>query len=264
MLGFRSKRRRRLMENPFPAEWETCISRRVQYSSFLPIEAQDRLRSLIHVFLDEKGFEGCGGLRITDEIRVTVASYACILLLGGQSDMYPKLRTILIYPQSYLAPHSSRGPDGTVSEGIQGRSGESWSFGNIVLSWQDVLRDSANSHEGRNVVFHEFAHQLDFESGSAEGAPILPRGATYSEWARVLGREYDSLIASLEMGMPSLLDKYGALNPAEFFAVATECFFLKPLELKSQHPELYDQLKLCYRQDPVSYSLPHQSGNAGF
>jgi hypothetical protein len=256
MLGFRAKRRRRLMENPFPAEWEACIRRRVFYSGFLPLDEQERLRGLIQVLLDEKEFEGCGGLRITDEIRVTVAGYACVLLLGGQSDMYPKLRTILIYPKSYLAPHSSRGPDGTVTEGIQGRSGESWSFGNIVLSWQDVLRDSENFQEGRNVVFHEFAHQLDFESGSAQGAPILPRGATYSEWARVLGREYDSLIASLEMGRPSLLDKYGATNPAEFFAVATECFFLKPLELKQRHAELYAQLQLYYRQDPVDYNIP--------
>jgi hypothetical protein len=132
--------------------------------------------------------------------------------------------------------------------------GESWSFGNIVLSWEDVLRDSVNYKEGRNVVFHEFAHQLDFESGSAQGAPILPRGAKYSDWSRILGREYASLIHSLELGTPSLLDKYGAVNPAEFFAVATECFFLKPLDLKVQHPELYNQLRVYYRQDPVSFA----------
>lgn len=244
------------MESPFPAEWENYISQRIFYSGFLSAGGQEHLRGLIQVFIDEKEFEGCGGLQMTDEIRVTIAGYACVLLLGGQSDMYPKLRTILVYPKSYFAPHRTHGPDGTVSEGIQGRSGESWSFGNIVLSWKDVLRDAAHFQEGRNVIFHEFAHQLDFESGSAQGAPILPRGATYSEWARVLGREYDSLIASLEMGRPSLLDKYGASNPAEFFAVATECFFLRPLDLQNQHPELYDQLKLYYRQNPVGYDLP--------
>jgi MtfA peptidase len=238
------------MQTPIPAEWETILRQRVLYSFCLPPEKQADLRSLVQVFLDEKGFEGCGGLQITDEIRVTVAGFACILLLGGQSDMYPKLRTILVYPRAYLAPHSSRGPDGTVSEGIQGRSGESWSFGNIVLSWKDILRDSADIAQGRNVVFHEFAHQLDFESGSAQGAPVLPRGTKYSEWARVLGEVYESLIDSLEMGEPSLLDKYGALSPAEFFAVATECFFLKPTELKLKHPQLYEQLKLYYRQDP--------------
>ena len=172
--------------------------------------------------------------------------------------MFPKLRTVLVYPHSYLAPQYSRRPDGTVSEGLQGRSGESWSFGNIVLSWQDVLEDSGFRAE-RNVVFHEFAHQLDFESGSAQGAPILPRGAKYADWARVLGGEYESLINSLESGRPSLLDKYGAYNPAEFFAVATECFFLKPAELRETHPELYSQLKIYYRQDPVTFGIAPES-----
>jgi MtfA peptidase len=256
MLGFKS-RRRRLLENPMPAEWEAFLNIRVPYTSCLPSEKQDELRGFIQVFLDEKGFEGCGGLQITDEIRVTVAAYACILLLGGQSDMYPRLRTILVYPRSYVAPRTSRRPDGTVSEGLQARSGESWSFGNIVLSWQDILDDSAN-FRGRNVIFHEFAHQLDFESGSAQGAPILPRGAKYSDWSRILEREYESLITSLEQGTPSLLDKYGASDPAEFFAVATECFFLKPKHLKAEHPELYSQLQIYYRQDPCSYSIPSE------
>jgi len=254
MLWLKQRRRRRLMERRIPIQWEEIVRRRVHGYGCLPPDQKDRLKGLLQVFVDEKQFEGCGGLEITDEIRVTVAGYACILLLGGQSDMYPKLRTILVYPHQYLAPHSSRGPDGTVSEGMQGRSGESWSFGNIVLSWEDVLRDSVNPKEGRNVVFHEFAHQLDFESGSAQGAPILPRGAKYSDWSRTFSREYASLLHSLEMGTPSLLDKYGAVNPAEFFAVATECFFLKPLDLEAQHPELYHQLRVYYRQDPGSFA----------
>jgi len=258
MFGFKARRRRRLMANPIPVEWEDVIRRRVHYFAFLPPDKKDELRGLVQVFLDEKGFEGCGGLQITDEVRVTIAAYACILLLGGQSDLFPKLRTVLVYPHSYLAPQYSRRPDGTVSEGLQGRSGESWSFGNIVLSWQDVLEDSSSRVE-RNVVFHEFAHQLDFESGSAQGAPILPRGAKYADWARVLGSEYESLISSLESGRPSLLDKYGAYNPAEFFAVATECFFLKPVELRETHPELYSQLKIYYRQDPVTFGIAPES-----
>lgn len=252
MFGKKSKRRR-LLEKPFPEVWETILRQRVPYGSSLTYEDRDRLRRLIQVFLDEKMFEGCGGLEISDDIRITIAGHACILLLGGQSDMYPKLRTILVYPGSYLAPHSIRRPDGTVSEGVQGLSGESWSFGNIVLSWKDIQWDSANPGQGRNVVFHEFAHQLDFESGSAQGAPILPRGASYASWAKVLGGVYESLIDALEQDKPSVLDKYGAASPAEFFAVATEAFFLKPAELKSVHPELYSQLKLYYRQDPSTF-----------
>jgi Mlc titration factor MtfA (ptsG expression regulator) len=140
-----------------------------------------------------------------------------------------------------------------VTEGFEGRSGESWSFGNIVLSWDDVLRDARNPRAGRNVVFHEFAHQLDFESGLSSEAPVLPLDSHYADWAEVLEEEYEALIDSARRGRPSLLDKYGATDPAEFFAVATECFFLKPAELQARHPELYAQLKLYYRQDPARY-----------
>jgi len=255
-LGFKGSRRRRLMEQPMPVEWSAIVRRRVRFFHLLPAENQELLEAFTRVFLDEKPFEGCGGLEISDEIRLTIAGHACILLLGGQSDMYPKLRTILVYPRAYLAPHTSHGPGGIISEGLQGRSGESWSMGNIVLSWEDVLRDAGNPRKGRNVVFHEFAHQLDYESGSAQGAPVLPRGTSYSDWARVFEREYEALIDSAEEGKPSVLDKYGATNPAEFFAVATECFFLKPADLEWNHPELYRQLKLYYRQDPARYSQP--------
>lgn len=256
MFGLRTRRRRRLIETPIPPAWNAILNSRVHYLRLLPPEKQDELRAIVQVFLDEKGFEGCGGTAITDEIRLTIAGYACLLLLGGQSDLFPKLRTILVYPRAYFAPHEIHGPDGTIGEGLQERTGESWSFGNIVLSWRDVLRDSMNFRHGRNIVIHEFAHQLDFESGSAQGAPILPRGTTYAEWARVLGREYDALLESLESGKPSLLDKYGASNPAEFFAVASECFFLKPADLERQHPALYTQLQLYYRQDPAGYAMP--------
>jgi Mlc titration factor MtfA (ptsG expression regulator) len=241
------------MRQQFPGEWQATILRRVPYYHFLPAGQQEDLQALIQVFLDEKPFEGCGGLDITDEIRLTISGYACILLLGGQSDMYPKLRTILVYPRGYWAPNRSRQPDGTINEGVQPRSGESWSFGNIVLSWSDVVRDAAHPQRGRNIVFHEFAHQLDSESGSSQGAPVLPSNQKYAEWTRILTREYEALVNSIEQGRRSLLDEYGAISPAEFFAVVTECFFLKPFELKSEHPKLYTQMRLYYRQDPIKY-----------
>jgi Mlc titration factor MtfA (ptsG expression regulator) len=242
------------MKQPLSGEWEEMIRQRVSYYHLLPAPQQESLRALIQVFLDEKSFEGCAGLKITDEIRLTISCFACILLLGGQSDLYPRLRTILVYPHGYLAPHHNRQPDGTVSEGVQPRSGESWSFGNIVLSWSDIERDAANPKRGRNIIFHEFAHQLDSESGSSQGAPILPANAKYADWASILTHEYEALINSIEQGRKSLLDEYGATSPAEFFAVVTECFFLKPFELKLEHPQLYTQMELYYRQDPVKYS----------
>lgn len=241
------------MEQAMPKEWDAIVRKRVRYGRRLPKDKWDLLGALIRVFLDEKPFEGCGGLEITDEVRLTVAGHACVLLLGGQSDIFPKLRTILVYPHAYLAPHSTWGPDGTLTEGLEGRSGESWSFGNIVLSWDDVLRDASRPHSGRNVVFHEFAHQLDFESGLSSEAPDLPRDPRFADWVEVLEEEYEALIDSARRARPSLLDKYGATDPAEFFAVATECFFLKPAELKARHPKLYSRLMLYYRQDPSEY-----------
>ena len=256
MLGFKGKRRKQLMARPLPEAWLTIIERNVRYYHLLPPAQQTDLRGLVQVFIDEKPFEGCGGLKITDEIRVTIGAQACILLLGGQSDLYPKLRTILVYPHSYVAPARNIGPDGTVSEGLQAREGESWSFGNVVLSWDEVLRSTSGLRDGRNVVYHEFAHQLDAESGAVQGAPVLPSAAMYPNWARVLGREYQNLINRLELGEPSLIDKYGATSPAEFFAVATECFFEKPAEMRARHFELYEQLSLYYGQDPAALMNP--------
>jgi Mlc titration factor MtfA (ptsG expression regulator) len=204
------------------------------------------------VFLDEKSFEGCGGLAITDEIRVTIAGQACILLLGRQTDYYPQLRTILVYPHRYLADHREHLPDGSVREGVHARLGESWCRGPVVLAWDDVLRGAADIHDGHNVVFHEFAHQLDGESGANEGAPVLPRRSMYIAWARVLGHEYEHLIDELKHHRRTFIDAYGATSPAEFFAVVTEAFFEQSIQLKRRHPELYDQLVAFYQQDPAS------------
>ncbi len=252
MFWLRGKRRKRLMQEPFPDDWLKIIERNMLYYHCLSLEEQQKLLGLVRVFLAEKRFEGCGGLEITDEIQVTIAAQACILLLNLDADFYPKLRSILVYPNAYVAPTVSRHPEGTVSEGPQARQGESWSQGNVVLSWGDVLRGTMNLGDGRNVVIHEFAHQLDSETGVCNGAPLLPRPSMYNEWSRVLRKEYETLVNSVEQGRETVIDKYGATSPAEFFAVVTECFFEKPLELESSHRELYVQLKIYFGQDPAS------------
>ena len=251
MLGYRKWRRLRLMKKPLPLQSLAILERNVPHYRLLPEEQQHELQGLIQVFIQEKRFEGCGGLELNEEIRVTIAAQGCILLLGRATDVYPMLRTILVYPHAYVANVTARQPDGTVVEGWQGRLGESWMQGYVVLSWEDVLRASSGTHDGRNVVFHEFAHQLDNESGAPEGAPLLPQGSMYADWARILGAEYQTLCESIERGLPILLDPYGAVSPAEFFAVATEFFFERPAELQSLHPELYDQLKNFFCQDPA-------------
>jgi len=232
------------------------IHRNVPYYSCLPPASQAELDGLIQVFLAEKSFEGAGGLVMTDEVRVTVAAQACILLLGREPHFYPSLDVIVVYPHAYVSRFSRRNPDGTVSDGPRVLLGESWKQGVLILSWDDVVGGARDIHDGHNVVFHEFAHQLDAETGVADGAPPLERNSMYVAWARALGAEYKELVRDLQRHVPTFLDPYGATNPAEFFAVATEFFFEKPRAMRAEHPELYEQLKTFYHQDPAEWLCP--------
>lgn len=253
MFWLKRRRRRRLRSAPFPTSWSGILERNVPYQRLLSEEARRELQGNIQVFVAEKSFEGCGGLQMTDEIRVTIAAQACLLLLHRETDFYPTLRSIVVYPSAYVAPVTESVGHGVVREGVSVRLGESWHRGAVVLAWDSVLHGAADIHDGRNVVLHEFAHQLDQEEGAADGAPVLPRRSMYVAWARVLGAEYARLQHDVERGRTSVLDQYGATNPAEFFAVATECFFEKAASLQRQHPELYEELKLFYRQDPAQF-----------
>ncbi len=252
MFGLKKKRRERIRNGPFPEAWTDILEKHVAYYHRLTPEDQAELRGHIQVFLDEKAFEGCGGLEINDEIRVVIAAQACILLLHRETDYYPTLGSILVYPHQYFSPGIRQLPEGVVAEGLEGRLGESWYRGPVVLSWDDVRRTAHDHKDGHNVVFHEFAHQLDSESGANEGAPLLPRRSMYIAWARVLGNEYEHLISELDHHHNTDLDAYGATNPAEFFAVVTEAFFENPVQLKQRHPRLYEQLALFFRQDPAT------------
>jgi Mlc titration factor MtfA (ptsG expression regulator) len=251
-FGFKRRRRGRIRARPFPAEWRAIAERNVPYCRLLTEDERVEMRGHVQVFLAEKRFEGCGGLEITDEIRVTVAAQACLLLLGRDTDCYPGLSSVLVYPHPFLAKARHRLPGGAMLEGVEGHRGESWARGEVVLSWDEVLRGAADVHDGLNLVFHEFAHQLDDEFVHADGAPALPRRSMYIAWARVLGSEYAQLIEDIEHHRPTTLRAYGATNPAEFFAVATEAFFEKPTALRARHAELYAQLQEFYRQDPAS------------
>jgi Mlc titration factor MtfA (ptsG expression regulator) len=224
----------------------------VPYYRLLSPDEQKELRKLIRVFLSEKKFEGCGGLEITDEIRVTIAAQACILLLNREHDYYAGLHSILVYPSSYQAPAKFVDPMGVVHEGDQGRLGEAWLRGAIILSWDDVRRGSADFQDGHNVTLHEFAHQLDQEDGTFDGAPILEKRSHYGSWARVLLKEYKALGEAADRGQETLIDQYGATDPAEFFAVITEAFFERPKALKEKHPELYEELMKFFHQDPLA------------
>jgi hypothetical protein len=255
MIFFTERRRKKLRAEPFPESWQAILARNVALYERLSKEDQEELRGHMQVFLAEKTFEGCGGLVITDEIRVTIAAQACLLLLHRETDYYPDLSTIRVYPRAYIATER-RVENGVVFEEKVVRAGESWTRGCVVLSWDDALKGGVDPADGHNVVIHEFAHQLDQEDGDADGAPVLSQRGAYAPWARVLGSEFSALQRAERRREQSLLDKYGAGSPAEFFAVASETFFERPRQMQRLHPELYDELKRYYKQDPARHGKP--------
>lgn len=256
MFGFKKRRRKRLRAQPFPEEWLAVLRRNIPYYRVLSPADREELHGHIQVFLAEKRFEGLGGLNLTDEIRVTVAGQACILLLHRDTDYYPSLLSILVYPSSFVVPTSERLDDGTVLEGAEERLGESWHRGEVVLSWDDARHGAADLYDGLNVVFHEFAHQLDDEGGVHDGVPKLANRSRYLAWGRVFIYEYQEMLRAVARRRRTFLDQYAATNPAEFFAVAVETFFEKPIQLKRRHPEMYAQLADYFKQDPVARFRP--------
>jgi Mlc titration factor MtfA (ptsG expression regulator) len=248
----RRARRKHLFAKTFSEEYKQIVRSNVPLYNRLPDSLKEQLHGLVNVFLAEKNFEGCGGLELTTEIKVTIAAQACILLLNRKTKYFPKLGTILVYPHTYVAKTVSS--DGTITiDGQSVRLGESWQNGPVVLAWDSVKGGTLNITDARNVVLHEFAHQLDQEDGTADGAPILERRSRYATWARVLSREYEDLQKKKRKHRRSILNEYGATNPAEFFAVATETFFEKSRQMEKGHPELYDELKNYYKLDPAKW-----------
>jgi hypothetical protein len=248
---FKARHRATLRASPFPEAWRAIIAANVRYVSTLSPEDHAELEGHVQVLLAEKKFEGCAGLEITDEIRVTIAAQACLLLLHRETDYFPELDVILVYPHTYVAKTNTRFAGGLALADQQARLGQSAS-GVVVLTWDAVRRGATDVHDGHNVTLHEFAHQLDQEDGAADGAPVLGKRAMYTAWARVLGAEFAHLVDDVDKHRPNDIDEYGATNPAEFFAVVTEMFFEKPVQLQRRHPELYEQLALFYRQDPAA------------
>ncbi len=244
------RRRARLWSRPFPAQWRRILRRRVPIVARLPLELQLRLKRLIQVFIAEKPFLGCQGQKITDEVRVTIAAQACLLLLGqARADCYPRLRQVLVYPGSFIADRERPLGAGVVQAQRQTMSGESWTNGQVVLSWQDVVAGAADPDDGRNVTLHEFAHQIDQDSGAADGRPWRADRATRRRWAMVMEQALDRLRSEPSM----LIDSYGASDPAEFFAVVTEVFFERPVELAAEAPEVYAELAALYRVNPMQW-----------
>ncbi len=245
---WRTFRRRRLLARPFPDHWSPVLAQLPFYRQ-LPPACQERLRRDLRVVVDEWRWEGCGGLVVDDEMRVVIAATACLLLLGLDHDFYANVSTVLVYPSGWRRP-GSLGADGNeVPDGHV--LGEAWREGPVVLAWDAARHGSFDPKDGHNLVLHEFAHKLDMIDGRADGRPPLRTRADAAPWREAMQREFDALSKAADRGRPTLLDHYGATNPAEFFAVATECFFERGAALAARHPSLYAELQRFYGQDPA-------------
>jgi Mlc titration factor MtfA (ptsG expression regulator) len=251
LTWLRRRKRSKILARPFPPEWEATISRHVPHYAYLSPAEKARLRDEVQVFVAEKNWEGCGGLFVTEEMKVTIAAQACLMALGLEGEPFRGVLSILIYPAGYAVP-DHRTHEGLSIVGESARLGEAWYRGPVILSWAEIEADAHHAGDGSNLVWHEFAHQVDMLDRSINGTPPLATRAERVRWYEVMTAEYEQLQRDAESGRATLLDTYGADSEAEFFAVASECFFDCPVELRHEHPRLYEILRDYYRQDPAA------------
>ncbi|MEK8050704.1 M90 family metallopeptidase [Ideonella sp. DXS22W] len=210
------------------------------------------LRRLTSLFLDTKEFTGVGGLTVTDDMAVCIAAQACLPVLRFGLAPYDSFVGIVVHADEVVAPRSHMDEDGIVHEYDEVLTGEAMQGGPVMLSWRDVAESGESADWGYNVVIHEFAHVLDMGDGDADGVPPLPSLAEREDWIAVLDPAYEQFCAELDAGRDTLLDPYGATGVDEFFAVASESFFVTPNEMRAEHPDLYGLLARYFRQDPAA------------
>ncbi|MEN1729243.1 MAG: M90 family metallopeptidase [Pseudomonadota bacterium] len=251
-LRWKHYRREQQFAQPLPPEWLTIIQRNVPLYERLPAELKPRLHGNVQVFLRDMEFQGFHGQEIDDEVRLTIAANACMLLLNRPGQFYTNFSSIYVYPSTFIS--SQEDYDGVVmSISESHRLGESWMRGPVVLAWDSVRHGTVDVHDGHNVVLHEFAHKIDDMDGAVDGAPSLDDAAHYERWAEVMKREFEDHVKRVKRELPTVIDPYGATNPAEFFAVLTETFYEEPNDLNQHHPNLYAEMKRFYGLDPLRW-----------
>jgi Mlc titration factor MtfA (ptsG expression regulator) len=253
------RRRKRLLEAPFPDEWRSILSRNMVHFSYLEAPEQQQLCQLVQLFVAEKEWEGCNGLVLTDEMKVTIAGQACLLLLGlvdvlRGPELYANVETILVYPSTFIPRRQEESIFAIpgIEHPMLPLIGEAHRRGPVILTWDAVRRSGRHPEVGHNVVYHEFAHKLDMLDGVVDGVPPLGDKAEYERWNRVCQAEYQRLRELSDAGREGVLDPYGSTDEAEFFAVVTEAFFDAPIDLAEEHPALYEVLSAFYRQDTAA------------
>jgi Mlc titration factor MtfA (ptsG expression regulator) len=240
------------LATPLTEHERAIVHEQVPLVRTLPDHLQQKLEGKINLFLSEFDFYGYNGLEITEEIELSIAAQACILVMNTDA-WFDHLTNVMVYPGAFRAKQAHH--DGyVVTEVNETRSGESWSRGPVILSWDCVVQGAANGRDGHNVVFHEFAHQLDDLTGHTNGVPILGKDQTFTRWERVILDAFDRHVANTERGRKTAMDPYGAENHQEFFAVAIETFFEKPERFKKEEPQVYAELSKLLRLDPLEWT----------
>lgn len=248
----KARRRKELLAEPFPSVWQEHLVNNVRHYTCLDVSKQAIVQAVVRVVVAEKDWSGGEHFQITDEMKVTIAGQASLLVLGLEEPyFFDRVHSIILHPGPYVRPRSLRRLLNSSRRTVY--SGEAWYHSPIVLSWQDVLRAGHDASDGGNVVLHEFAHYLDGLDGDFNGTPPLADREQERNWYRVTEAEYRRLVGATRRREVTLLDHYGATNKAEFFAVATECFFERPHAMQQQYSELYAVLRAFYRQDPAQW-----------
>jgi len=248
----RRQTRSRLLATELSDEQRVIVDRQVPLTRRLPVELRSKLEGKISLFLDQIQFIGCNGLEVTEEMRLSIVAQACLLVVNTDT-WYENLHTILIYPGAFKSKRSRRSGY-VVTEREIVRTGESWARGPVILSWQHAQEGAVNDHDGHNVVFHEFAHQIDDLSGRTDGVPNLGNDQNISVWAKAFMEAYRRHVHHIEHERRTLLDAYGAEGPEEYFAVAVEAFFERPAALRHAEPAVYEQLSKLFRLDPSKWA----------
>jgi Mlc titration factor MtfA (ptsG expression regulator) len=250
---FRNRRRRKLLADPFPVRWEAFLRQNVGHYPRLPAPGQARLRDITRILVAEKEWEGRGGLFITEEMKVTIAAQAALLLLGADHNYYARVSAVVVFPGEIRTPVAEDDwEDDELSDTVL--SGQAVRRGPVILSWGVVLPEGRDPDCGFNVVVHEFAHQLDYLDNLVNGVPPLDDPTDAARWRYVMTVAFEDHRRAVQKGEETFFTGHAADNGTEFFADATEAFFCRPADLRDENPDVYDLLRAYYRVDPGTWS----------
>jgi Mlc titration factor MtfA (ptsG expression regulator) len=248
----RRREARTLQRRAIPDDLWALTLARFPFMAQRSAEDLRRLRELATLFLADKEFAAMQGLEVDDGMAVAIAAQACLPILQLGLPAYDGFKGIVVHPDVVVARREVMDDDGIVHEYDEELSGEAMEGGPVMLSWRDVADAGDSAAWGYNVVVHEFAHVLDMRDGVADGVPLLPDRAARAAWLAVLEPEWESFCRQVDAGHDTLIDPYGAEAIDEFFAVASELFFVDAPTMRREHPALYALLAGYYRQDPAA------------